>query len=109
MSLYKILNVKTKSITEAKRSFSTIIKEANITGEPIYILNHNKPTAVILDSDVYETLVKERQALEEELFYHQVHSRIEKGTEKLISSTDVINSDMTTNPFAAMPNEELFD
>lgn len=47
--MYKILNVNTKSITEAKQSFSNLIQEANSTGEPIYILNDNKLTKIILE------------------------------------------------------------
>ena len=86
-----------------------MIQEANSTVEPIYILNHNKPAAVILDSNVYETIVKERQMLEEELFYYQVNSRITEGPGNLIPASEVIKSDQADNPFDNVSNEELFD
>ena len=107
--MYKILNVKTKSITEAKQSFSNLIKEANSTGEPIYILNHNKPAAVILDSNVNETIVKERQALEEELLYYKINSRVTEGPGTLIPASEVIKADQADDPFTNISNEELFD
>ncbi len=44
----KMLDVKTKSITEAKKEFPKIIKDTSKTGEPTFIFNHNKPEAVIL-------------------------------------------------------------
>ena len=86
-----------------------MIQEANSTGEPIYILNHNKPAAVILDSNVYETIVKERQMLEEELFYYQVNSRVAKIPGRLIPSNEVIKGDQSHNLFANMSNEVLFN
>ena len=46
--MLKMLDVKTKSITEAKKDFSKIIKDISKTGEPTFIFNHNK-SELILD------------------------------------------------------------
>ncbi len=60
------------SISELKRNPSALIEESD--GEPIAILNHNKPTAYLIPAETYEELidsiedyqlgiiVKERQA-----------------------------------------------
>lgn len=60
------------SISELKKNPSALIKQSE--GEPIAILNHNKPTAYLIPADTYEMLmekiedyqlsliVKERQA-----------------------------------------------
>ena len=70
--MLKILDVNTKSVTEAKKEFSKIIKDINQTGEPTFIFNHNKPEAVILSNTTYEELVKRNRVLEGKLFYSQL-------------------------------------
>lgn len=43
------------SISELKRNPSALIEESD--GEPIAILNHNKPTAYLIPSETYEELL----------------------------------------------------
>ena len=43
------------SISELKKNPSAIIKQAE--GEPIAILNHNKPTAYLIPAQTYEALM----------------------------------------------------
>ena len=43
------------SVTELKRNFSTILASAE--GNPIAVLNHNKPEAYLLPALYYETLL----------------------------------------------------
>lgn len=43
------------SISELKRNPSALIEQAG--GEPIAILNHNKPTAYLIPAETYETLM----------------------------------------------------
>ncbi|MDA3971151.1 MAG: type II toxin-antitoxin system Phd/YefM family antitoxin [Desulfobulbaceae bacterium] len=43
------------SISELKRNPSALIEEAD--GEPIAILNHNKPTAYLIPAETYEELL----------------------------------------------------
>lgn len=107
--MMKTIDVKTKSITEAKKEFSQIIKEAQITGDPTFIFNHNKPEAVIISNAVYEKLVKTNKELEDKLFYSQLNERVAEGPGKLIPARDVIESNSEHNPFTAMSDEELFD
>ena len=44
------------SISELKKNPSAIIEEAE--GEPIAILNHNKPTAYLIPAETYEMLLE---------------------------------------------------
>nr|WP_321403564.1 type II toxin-antitoxin system Phd/YefM family antitoxin [uncultured Desulfobacter sp.] len=45
------------SISELKKNPSSLIEQAN--GEPIVILNHNKPTAYLIPADTYEIMLEQ--------------------------------------------------
>lgn len=107
--MLKTFDMKMKSITEAKKEFSKIVKETNETGEPTFIFNHNKPEAVILSNEVYEKLVNSYKELEEKLFYTQVQGRIIGGPGKLIPAEQVLETEREKNPFVTMSDKELFD
>ncbi len=47
------------SISELKRNPSALIDQAD--GEPIAILNHNKPTAYLIPADTYEELMEQME------------------------------------------------
>ena len=47
------------SISELKRNPSALIDQAD--GEPIVILNHNKPTAYLIPADTYEELMEQME------------------------------------------------
>lgn len=107
--LLKMIDVNTKSITEAKKDFSKIIKDAVETGEPTFIFNHNKPEAVILSNEVYEKLVKGYNELEEKAFYSHLNERANEGPQELIPSEDIVKSNQKYNPFSDFSDDELFD
>jgi antitoxin StbD len=44
------------SISELKKNPSALIEQSG--GEPIAILNHNKPTAYLIPANTYETLLE---------------------------------------------------
>ena len=44
------------SISELKKNPSALIEQSG--GEPIAILNHNKPTAYLIPADTYEALLE---------------------------------------------------
>ena len=52
----RILANYTTSISELKKSPSSIIENAN--GESIAILNHNRPSAYLVPSEVYEKMME---------------------------------------------------
>ena len=47
------------SISELKRNPSALIDQAD--GEPIAILNHNKPTAYLIPAETYEELMEKME------------------------------------------------
>ena len=52
----RILANYTTSISELKKSPSSIIENAN--GESIAILNHNQPSAYLVPSELYENMLE---------------------------------------------------
>ncbi len=44
------------SISELKKNPSSLIEESD--GNPIVILNHNKPTAYLIPADTYEMMIE---------------------------------------------------
>ena len=107
--MLRSLNVRTTSITEAKRDFSKIIREIEETGEPTFIFNHNKPEAVLISHEAYELFVQRYREMEEKLFFAGLADRIERGPGQLVAAEDVVNMDLASNPFAHLADEDLFD
>ena len=58
-----IYSSKTVSVTELKRNFADIIKQAD--DSPIAILNHNRPEAYLLPAAHYERLMAYLEELED--------------------------------------------
>lgn len=58
-----ILSNKTVSVTELKRNFAEIIKQAD--DNPVAILNHNRPEAYLLPAAHYERLMAYLEDLED--------------------------------------------
>lgn len=107
--MLKTFDLDIKSITEAKKDFSKIIKDTQDTGEPVFIFNHNRPEAVILSNDAYETLVRKYEEMEDQLFYSQLQNRIDEGPGELVPSSEVIEETSSRNPFDSMSDKDLFD
>ncbi|MGV8898111.1 MAG: type II toxin-antitoxin system Phd/YefM family antitoxin [Burkholderiaceae bacterium] len=53
----------TVSVTELKRNFANILKEAENT--PVAVLNHNRPEAYLLSAAYYEHLLSRMEDLED--------------------------------------------
>jgi len=51
-----VLASRSASISELKKNPSSLIKQS--AGEPIAILNHNKPTAYLIPAETYEALLE---------------------------------------------------
>ena len=67
----RILANYTTSISELKKSPSSIIENAN--GESIAILNHNRPSAYLVPSEVYEKMM---EMLDEYYLMKKVKKRV---------------------------------
>jgi len=62
------------SISELKKSPSSIIEEAG--GEAVAILNHNRPSAYLVPSELYERMI---EMIEEYQLAHDVEERLNDG------------------------------
>ena len=58
-----IYATQTVSVTELKRNYSAIVNKAD--GNPVAILNHNKPEAYLLPAQYYEQLLETLEDLED--------------------------------------------
>ena len=52
----QVLAARSVSITELKRSPSTVLEQAG--SEPVAVLNHNRPAAYLLSPAVYEAMLR---------------------------------------------------
>jgi len=75
----RILANYTTSISELKKSPSSVIENAN--GESIAILNHNKPSAYLVPSDLYENMM---EMLDEYYLMQMVKERLDYKESDLI-------------------------
>lgn len=108
--MYKTFSgVKTKSITDAKKEFSMLVRDTKNSGEPTFILNHNKPEVVLLSNQAYEELVEKYENLQERIFHMTLNQRLEEGAKTLIPADEVISRIDRENPFSHLSDEELFD
>jgi antitoxin StbD len=62
------------SISELKKSPSSIIEEAG--GEAVAILNHNRPSAYLVPSELYERMI---EVIEEYQLAREVEERLNDG------------------------------
>lgn len=58
----QVLSNLSASITELKKNPSALLKQAS--GEPVVILNHNKPAAYLIPAETYEALMDRLEDLE---------------------------------------------
>ncbi len=70
----QILSKYTASISELKKNPTALLREA--AGEPVAILNHNRPAAYLVPADVYEAML---EAIEDQELAEIVRKRLEEG------------------------------
>jgi len=75
----RILANYTTSVSELKKSPSSVIENAK--GESIAILNHNRPSAYLVPSDVYEKMM---EMLDEYYLMQRVKERLDYKESDLI-------------------------
>ena len=59
----KLYSDKTVSVTELKRNFSSVLSQAG--GDPVAVLNHNRPEAYVLSAAYYAKLIERLEDLED--------------------------------------------
>ena len=73
------------SISELKKNPSALIEESE--GEPIAILNHNKPTAYLIPAETYEMLLEKMED-------YQLAALVRERQAEKISAVDVSLDDL---------------
>jgi antitoxin StbD len=81
----RILSNYTASISELKKSPSAVIEEAK--GEAVAILNHNKPSAYLVPSELYEKMM---EIVEDYYLAQEVEERLYNGEELVKVDLDAI-------------------
>lgn len=61
--MYSVLASMSTSVTELKRNFAGVLKQAD--DGPVAVLNHNRPEAYLLPAGYYEKLVAYMEDLED--------------------------------------------
>ena len=68
----QVLAVRSVSITELKRSPSTVLEQAG--SEPVAVLNHNRPAAYLLSPAVYGAMLRNLRADLRDAIYAGINS-----------------------------------
>jgi len=74
--MVRILAQYTASISELKKSPSSVIEKAG--GEAVAILNHNKPSAYLVPSELYEKMM---EMIDDAILAKEVRERLNDGEE----------------------------
>ena len=81
----RILSKYTASISELKKSPSSVIEEAG--GEAVAILNHNKPSAYLVPSELYEKMM---EIIDDYYLAQEVEARLNDGEEPVKVDIDAL-------------------
>ena len=52
-------------VTRARREFTEVVNQADVHGEPVYLVNFNEPKAVLIGFEAWETLMQRIEDLED--------------------------------------------
>ena len=85
--MIQILSNYSASISELKKSPSSLIEEAG--GEAVAILNHNKPSAYLVPSALYESMM---DIIDDYYLAQQVRERLNDGEESIKVELDELLS-----------------
>jgi len=77
MGTEMIGNIPTTSITDLKANPMSVIGKSKELNEAVYLLNRNKPVAVVMDKEMYEHMIEMIENLEEKLLYAETEKRLE--------------------------------
>lgn len=88
--MLETMTVPTTSVSELKQSPKKVIEKAIDSRNGVYVLNRNKPQAVVLGINEYENMVNLLDELDEKLYDLQVAERLKNAdTEPTYSDFEV--------------------
>lgn len=70
-------SIPTTSITDLKANPMSIVEKSKELNHAVYLLNRNKPVAVVMDKEKYENMTELIEQLEEQLLYAETERRLE--------------------------------
>lgn len=77
MSTEMIGSIPTTSITDLKANPMRVVDKSKELNHAVYLLNRNKPVAVVMDKEKYEEMTGLIERLEEQLLYAETERRLE--------------------------------
>lgn len=77
--MLETMTVPTTSVSELKQSPKKVIEKAIDSKNGVYVLNRNKPQAVVLGIDEYENLVNLLDELDEKIYDMEVAKRLKSA------------------------------
>jgi prevent-host-death family protein len=116
-----VFDMKMVSVSEIKREYSKVIKKAEQDLEPIFVMNHNTPEAVLMPYHYYESLIidmrqkikdlsSEIERLEDMELYTEAEKRLKNDSPVWVAAEKVFEyKSEGDNPYSQMSDEELFD
>ena len=63
--MYDILATKTVSVTELKRSYLSVLRQAEEESAAVAVLNNNRPEAYLVPAEEYQRLLERLEDLED--------------------------------------------
>lgn len=94
-------NIPTTSITDLKTNPMGVIDQSKQLKDPVYLLNRNKPVAVIMDNEQYEIMREHIEILEERVLDMETEKRLEtlgnenNNTNEQYSAEEVIGKPLS--------------
>ncbi|GEK91240.1 type II toxin-antitoxin system Phd/YefM family antitoxin [Alkalibacterium kapii] len=77
MSMEMIGSTPTTSITDLKANPMNVIEKSKELNHAVYLLNRNKPVAVVMDKEKYEQMTELIERLEDQVLYAETEKRLE--------------------------------
>ena len=85
-------------VTEARQDFTRIVNEADTHGLPLFLVNFNKPRAVLIGYEAWEALMGKMEDLEDKVDALTHRSEPSRPIEDILSEIGEVTSDKPELP-----------
>jgi len=77
--------VKIMPVTDLRQKITSVLKELEESGQPLYITQYGRPKAVLLSYQDYEALIRELEDLEDSLSIYEGKDEPTKSLEEVLA------------------------
>jgi len=77
--------VKIMPVTDLRQKITSVLKELEESGQPLYITQYGRPKAVLLSYEGYEALIRELEDLEDSLSIYEGKGEPSRPYEEFIA------------------------